>query len=215
MHTLYQFVVILLLLNNFGLLAANDMKTLIRLITAQGVLLALLLFSMPVSPDFTSCLAFSLAVLCIKGLAFPVLLRRTARRVINERQIVPYLGYNLSILIGAASLIFSLWLEARLPLGPGFFPFLLFPAAFTTVIAGFVLVVGRMKALTQVIGYLVAENGIFLLGLPLMAAEGGIWFELLILLDVLVAVFVMGIAVNHISNTFESLDVGRFCSLRD
>jgi len=119
------------------------------------------------------------------------------------------------MLAGILALIFSLWLEARLPVAPGLFPFLLFPAAFSTIFAGFVLIVGRRKALTQVIGYLAAENGIFLLSLPLMSAAGGFWFEMIILLDVLVAVFVMGIAINHISNAFDSLDVGRFCALKD
>ena len=58
-----------------------------------------------------------------------------------------------------------------------------------------------------------AENGIFLLGIPLMTA-GAVWFELTLLLDIFVAVFVMGIAINHISHTFESIDVG-FHDLRD
>ena len=215
MHVLFQAAVILLLLNNFGLLAARGMGMLIRLIAAQGVLLGVLLFSLPVHTDLAICLAFSLAVPAVKGLLFPLLLHRTTQKVIDEHRLVPYLGYNLSILAGIAALAFSFKLEALLPLTPGFFPFLLFPAAFTTIIAGCILVVGRMKALTQIIGYLIAENGIFLLGLPLMATDGGLWFELLILLDVLVAVFVMGIAINHTSSTFESLNVGRFCALRD
>ena len=63
-------------------------------------------------------------------------------------------------------------------------------------------------------GYLVTENGIFLLGTPLMSA-GAVWFELTLLLDLFVAVFVMGIAINHISSKFETIDVGRFRSLRD
>ena len=79
---------------------------------------------------------------------------------------------------------------------------------------GLVLVVGRVTALSQVMGYLVAENGIFLLGIPLMSA-GAIWFELTLLLDIFVAVFVMGIAINHINDTFESIDVNRFHNLRD
>jgi hydrogenase-4 component E len=214
MHILFQAAVLLLLLNNFGLLAARGMSMLIRLIAAQGILLALLLFSLPVHADLAPCLIFSLAVLAVKGLLFPRLLRRTAQKVIDEHRL-PHLGYNLSTLAGIAAFGFSFRLESLLPLTPGFFPFLLFPAAFTTIVAGCLLVVGRMKALTQVIGYLVAENGIFLLGLPLMAADGGLWFELLVLLDVLVAVFVMGIALNHINSTFESLNVGRFCALRD
>ena len=214
MNTLAQFVVILLLLNNFALLATSSIQTLIRLAAAQGMLLALLLAVLPVSPEFMHSLISCLAVLGIKGLCFPWLLGRTARRVVREPHLHPYIGYNLSILAGILALIFSLWLEARLPLAPGFFPFLLFPAAFSTIFAGFVLIVGRMRAITQVIGYLAAENGIFLLGLPLMS-EAGIWFEMLILLDVLVAVFMMGIAINHISSAFESINVERFSTLKD
>ena len=44
---------------------------------------------------------------------------------------------------------------------------------------------------------------------------GTVWFELALLLDVFVAVFVMGIAINHISDSFASIDVARFRSLRD
>ena len=215
MNTLSQFIIILLLLNNFALLATGNMKLLIRLTAAQGFLLAFLLLLMPVGRDFMHTVFFCLAVLGIKGLCFPWLLTRTLRRVIKEPQISPRIGYNLSILAGILALIFSLWLETRLPVAPGFFPFLLFPAAFSTIFAGFVLIVGRMKAITQVIGYLAAENGIFLLSLPLLSEAGGSWFEMLMLLDVLVAVFVMGIAINHISHVFESIDVGRFCALKD
>ena len=215
MNTLVQCVVILLLLNNFALLSSGSIKMLIRLAAAQGILLALLLVLMPIGQDFTHTLFFCLAVVGIKGLCLPWLLKRTARRVIKEPRPVPRLGYNLSILVGILALVFSLWLEARLPVLPDFFPFLLFPAAFSTIFTGFVLIVGRMKAITQVIGYLTTENGIFLLSLPLISEAGGFWFEMLILLDVLVAVFVMGIAINHISSAFESINVGRFCALKD
>jgi len=215
MHSPAQFVLILLLLNNFAMLSTGNMKMLIRLTAAQGMLLALLALLMPVSRDFTHTLLFCLAVLGIKGLCLPWLLRRTLNRVIREPRVSPRFGYNLSLLVGILSLVFSLWLETRLPVATGFFPFLLFPAAFTTIVAGFVLLVGRMRAITQVIGYLAAENGIFLLSLPLIATAGGFWLEMLVLLDVLVAVFVMGIAINHISNAFDSLNVGRFCALKD
>ena len=188
---------------------------LIRLTAAQGMLLALLALLMPISPNFTHTLLFCLTLIGIKGLCLPWLLRRTLRRVVKEAQLSPRFGYNLSILAGILALVFSLWLEAHLPVTPGLFPFLLFPTAFSTIVVGFVLIVGRRKAITQVIGYLAAENGIFLLSLPLISTAGGFWLEMLVLLDVLVAVFVMGIAINHISNAFDSLDVGRFCALKD
>lgn len=215
MNTLAQSVIILLLLNNFALLSRGNIRTLIRLMVAQGILLAFLLLVIPVVQSFIHTLFSCLAVFCIKGLFLPWLLTRTMRRVVKDPQIAPYISYNLSLLGGILALIFSLWLETHLPVAHGFFPFLLFPVAFSTIFAGFVLIVGRIKAITQVIGYLAVENGIFLLGLPLLSATGGFWFEMLILLDVLVAVFVMGIAINHISSTFASIDVGRFCALKD
>jgi hydrogenase-4 component E len=191
------------------------MKLLIRLIAAQGMLLALLPPLMPANQDFTPALLYCLAVFAIKGLCLPWLLRRGLRRAGGEARLAPPVGYILSLLAGIPVVIFSLWLELRLPLAPGFFPFPLFPAALGALFAGFVLLVGRRQALTQVIGYLAMENGIFLLGLPLLSGAGGVWFEMLILLDVLAVVFVMGIAIKHIGEAFESTDVGRFCALKD
>ena len=216
MTALFQFALVLLLLNNCTLLAVDRLRSLVCLTAFQGVLLAAVLafMSRPTGSDWTHILLLVGAVLAIKAVGFPWLLRRTLRRITADTQLTPYLSYSLSVVAGMAGLIFSLWLETRLPMAPGLFPPLLLPAALTTLFTGLLLVVGRMKALTQVIGYLVAENGIFLLGIPLMM-EGSVWFELSLLLDIFVAVFVMGIAINHINATFESIDVGRFCSLKD
>jgi hydrogenase-4 component E len=125
MHTLAQLAVILILLNNFALLATGNMKMLIRLTAAQGFLLALLLLVMPVGQDFAHTLFFCLAVLGIKGLCFPWLLGRIVRQAIKTPQLTPRFGYNLSLLAGVLALVFSLWLETRLPLASGFFPFLM------------------------------------------------------------------------------------------
>lgn len=218
MNTLFQLCLILLLCNNFTLLFVSRITLLIRLVAFQGALLATLLLLMPRSEsDITHALLLAGAVLLIKTIGFPWLLRRTLRHIVADTRLVPHLSYSLSVAAGLAALIFSLWLETRLPLTQatqGLFPPLLFPTALTTLFTGLLLVVGRMKALTQVVGYLVAENGIFLFGMPLMATATA-WFELSLLLDVFVAVFVMGIAINHINKTFDSIDVGRFCTLRD
>lgn len=216
MTVFFQIALIVLLLNNFVLLGVGRMRSLISLVAFQGCVLTaiLLLIPRPAGADVTHILLLACPLFAIKAVAFPYILRRTLKRVAADHYVTPYLSFTLSVLTGMAALIFSLWLESRLPMTQAIFPPLLLPAALTTLFTGLTLVVGRMKALTQVIGYLVAENGIFLLGLPLMLG-GSVWFELSILLDVFVAVFVMGIAINHINTTFESIDVGRFCSLRD
>ncbi|MBF0514747.1 MAG: hydrogenase-4 component E [Desulfovibrionaceae bacterium] len=210
---LFEPLMIALILTNLALLVTSRTGVLIRLIAAQGAILAFA----PLFPS--SNLPVHLALLClavfaIKAVAFPYLLSRTLRRIDADPLIEPYLGANLSAAAGIGGLLFSLWLEHRLPVPPGLFAPLLFPAALTTIFTGLILVVTRKNALTQVIGYLAAENGIFLFGAPL-SRQGSVWLELSILLDVFVGVFVMGIAIHHINKTFESIDVDRFCTLRD
>jgi hydrogenase-4 component E len=72
----------------------------------------------------------------------------------------------------------------------------------------------RSKAITQVVGYLILENGIFVFGLsqvervPFLVEAG-------VLLDIFVGVFIMGIVVFHINREFDSLDSARLTELRD
>jgi hydrogenase-4 component E len=68
--------------------------------------------------------------------------------------------------------------------------------------------------LNQVVGYLVLENGVYLFGL-ILAPEVPLLVELGILLDVFVAVFVMGIAIFHISREFDHLEMDQLTTLKD
>lgn len=215
MSTYLQLGIILLILNNFAMLGTHRLPSLIKLVTAQGILLSLLLLIPGPRGIHLHAIILSLAILAIKGICLPKLLFSTFHKVEVDTFLSPHISYAMSVGAGILGLIFSLWLEAQLlPSISPFFPPLLIPAALTTLFSGLILVVGRTRAITQVIGYLAAENGIFLLGIPMMSS-GSTWFELTILLDVLAAVFVMGIAINHINATFESINIGRFCSLHD
>ena len=95
-----------------------------------------------------------------------------------------------------------------LPLAPEHVGSLLVPASLATVLTGFIMLTTRRKAITQVVGYLVLENGIFIIGLLLHEAMPFL-VEVGVLLDLLVGIFVMGIVINHISREFQSLDVDR------
>ncbi|WP_297218551.1 hydrogenase-4 component E [uncultured Desulfovibrio sp.] len=208
MSTLFQILIFGLALNDLALMGVPYFRGLIRMVTLQGFLLSGLLLAQGHA-------ALALAVLAIKGFILPILLDRTRRRIGADPRLTQRFGCVWATLLGMAGLVFSLWLEASLPLLPrGFFPPLLLPVGLTTLFCGLIMVVSRVTALSQVIGYLVAENGIFLLSMPLMTSSA-IWFEMTLLLDIFVAVFVMGIVINHINNTFESIDVNRFHNLRD
>jgi len=88
------------------------------------------------------------------------------------------------------------------------------PASFATVLTGFLVLTTRRKAITQVVGYLTLENGVFVFGLLLVEAIPFL-VEFGVLLDLLVAVFVMGIIMNHIQREFSSLSTEHLTSLRE
>ena len=199
----------LLVFSNFLLLGTARVVQMTKYTALQGFLLAALLFHSGHS-------ILTLAVLIIKGIILPGMLWRTQKKMPPESLICPHRLVALDVIAGMAGLAFAFWLDARLgsELTHNLFPKLFLPLGLTTLFCGLILIIGRIKAITQVIGYLAAENGIFLLGMPLMT-QGTTWFELALLLDVFVAVFVMGIAINRISDSFASMDVDRFSNLHD
>ncbi|MBQ4615641.1 MAG: hydrogenase-4 component E [Mailhella sp.] len=213
MYSLFQLVILLLLITDLVVLWSGRILMLIRLSAIQGMLIAALLL-LPVNGVLDGEHIFlAMAVFALKGVGFPMFLRHTCHKLGIEPMVRLRLGRVFPLLAGLICLAFSLWLEDRIPEAQ-LFPALLLPVALTTLFTGLIVVVSCAKALTQVIGYLVAENGIFILGIPLMT-EGSMWFELSILLDVFAAIFVMAIAINHINSAFASIDLAHFRNLRD
>jgi hydrogenase-4 component E len=88
------------------------------------------------------------------------------------------------------------------------------PVALFTSLAGLFLIVSRKKALTQVLGYLVLENGIYAFGVGVVQGTPML-VELGVLLDVFVAVFVMGITIFHINRQFDHIDTDQLATLKD
>jgi hydrogenase-4 component E len=91
---------------------------------------------------------------------------------------------------------------------------ILIPVAMFTVIIGLFIIVSRKKAITQVLGYLAMENGIYAFGAA-FALQEPLVVEMGVLLDVFVGVFVMGIAIYHISREFDHIDTDRLSALKD
>lgn len=209
-----QAALALVVITNFALLGAERQRLCIRLIAVQGLVLGL----MPVlayagSPD-PQLIGMAAMFLLIKGIMLPILLFRTYRQLPALQPPAPYVGYSACALLGVVGLALSMWLGEQLELAANPLFSLIFPIGMSTILAGLLLIVTRREALSQLFGYLVLENGIYLLGTP-MAEHGSLWLELSILLDILVAAFVMGVAIHHINRVFHSTDVDRIASLRD
>ena len=82
------------------------------------------------------------------------------------------------------------------------------------MLAGFILLTTRLKAISLVVGYLVLENGVFLFGLLLLEAMPFL-VEIGVLLDLFVGIFIITIIIHHISREFSSLDTRRLTALKE
>lgn len=204
----------LIVLTNLCLPAAERQRLCMRLLAMQGFILGLMPLAVYSGPLDAHILGVTAAFTFIKGVLLPLLLLRTYRKLPPQPPTTPYIGNTLCVLAGLGGFVFSLWLNENLEVVANPLFHLVFPVAASTVFTGLLLIVTRKKALTQMFGYLVMENGIYLMGVP-MAQSDAIWLEMTILLDLLAGVFVMGIAVHHIHRAFDSTDVDRFSSLRD
>jgi hydrogenase-4 component E len=198
---------------NLVALASSRLPSIIRAAALQGMVLgALPLF---LEHEFNVLVALvALGTVAAKGFVIPGLLRRALRAANIDREVEPLIGFIPSLLLGAAATIGAVALAEALPLQPEHRGLLLVPGAFATVVSGFLLLMGRTKAISQVCGYLLLENGIYLFGLLLIRATPLI-VEAGILLDLTVAVFVIGIIVDRIQREFDTLDTRELTSLRE
>jgi hydrogenase-4 component E len=205
-------LLICVVLIDLALLAMSRLVTLVRIAALQGVLIgALTLYVDGADP---ASILTATASLLLKGIVFPFMLMRAMREARINREVESYIGLNLSIIIGLALLALSLWLGSKLPLPVPVASTLIVPVALFTILAGLFLIVGRLKALTQIVGYLVLENGIYIFGLAISHQSPWI-VELGILLDVFVAVFIMGVITYQINREFDHIDTNQLTDLKD
>jgi len=149
----------------------------------------------------------------LKALILPYYLNRMRINLNVTREIEPYINNATSLIVAGLLVLLAyaitrpLVLVSSLPTRSGI------PLAMGLIFVGLFVVLSRKKALTQIIGFMVLENGIVLLaalgtyGIPLIV-------ELGVFLDVLMGFLVMQVLVYHIHGTFESIDVDQLNQLK-
>lgn len=205
-------VFVLLILTAFVFLGSGRLQFSIRTLAVQGVLLGLIPLMDKSSGLWTRISILAILSITIKGFVLPYFLNRAVRqsKVLYEDN--PYVGFMPSMLVGILCLGGAFWLAARLPFLDSTQPRMAVAVSLFNVFVGLFVIISRRKALTQVLGYLVLENGVYIFGAA-FAVEVPLLVELGVLLDVLVAVFVMGIMIFHISKSFDHIDTDQLSTL--
>lgn len=213
MTTFLDGIFIALILLNFLILGKASLRGVIRVVSAQGVILGILPLLLTSHLDLR-LIVVVLGTTTLKGVILPRMLVRALEELSIRREVEPFISFPVSLIMGALGTVFAMFVAHRLPLALGPESDLLTSASLSTVLTGFLVLTTRRKALTQVLGYLVLENGIFIFGL-LMLESLPFLVEVGVLLDLFVAIFVMGIVIHHINREFATESTERLTALKD
>lgn len=206
-------LVIVALALNFFALAVSRLRALIDAVAWQGMVIGILpLF---VHPDIgVRGWLLMAGTIALKGFVIPRFLVHAMREANIQHEVTPFINFMASLLLGAFGTGLAIVFSSTVELAPEHQGSLLVPAAFATIWTGFLILTTRKKAITQVVGYLLLENGIFLFGLLLLEAMPFL-VEIGVLLDLFTGVFVMGIIVHHINREFASISTEHLAELKE
>jgi hydrogenase-4 component E len=220
-----QFVdplLILVLALNFVALGVSRIRAAINAVALQGILLGTLPLLVHSELDWVNLLEWAnlrtillvVVMIVLKGFGIPALLFHAMREAEIQHEVTPVINFMSSLLLGAIGTGLAMIFSSTLPLAEAHKDLLIVPASLATVWTGFLILITRKKAITQVVGYLILENGIFLFGLLLLEAMPFL-VEVGVLLDLFTGVFVMGIIIHHINREFASINTEHLTELKE
>jgi hydrogenase-4 component E len=204
----------LLLLLSFAMLAQRRIVALVNLLALQGTLLfiATLLLAWRTS-DHNLYISAGLT-LGLKVIFLPWLLHRLIRRLGVYWDTEPLLNITGTMLVGVLVVIFSFGLAQPISALASTATRNSIGIAVAVILIAFLTMITRRKAMSQVVGFLSMENGLFFgamsatYGMPMVV-------ELGVALDVLVAMLVLGVFFFQIRDQFDSLDLKNFETLKE
>jgi len=208
------FLAAFVLLTAFGMLVQRRMTGLIHLFTWQGLFLSISTAVVGYVAGQRHLYISSVLTLSLKVILLPYILHVLVRRLRIHREIETVVNVPLTMLIGVALVIFSYHLMAPVRELSTLVTRSVLAIALATVMIGLLMMITRRHAVTQIIGFLAMENGLFFAatsatyGMPLVV-------ELGVALDILIAAFIFGIFFFHIHTTFDSLDVEQMAKLKE
>ena len=204
----------LLLLLSFAMLAQRRIVNLVNLLALQGTLLLIATLLIAWRTHQAHLYVSAALTLALKVVFLPWLLHRLIRRLGVYWDSDPLLNIPVTTLVGLAVVVFAFGLAQPISALASTATRNSIGIALAVVLLSFITMITRRKAMSQVVGFLSMENGLFFgamsatYGMPMVVEFG-------VALDVLVAVLVLGIFFFQIREQFDSLDLHHLEALRE
>lgn len=191
---------------------ANRLLTYIRILVLQGFLLFAITFFELKQINLANLIFILLETIIFKAVAVPIFLNYIIRRNKITRIAEPFIPNFISLLI--VTLIIILNFVLAYSAKEFFVSKLFFVTALSTLFVGLYLIITRRKIITHVMGYIVMENGVFVLSIAI-GNEMPMLVNLGIMLDIFASVLILGIFFNKIGDVIKDPDVGLLRNLKD
>ncbi|MBW2591370.1 MAG: NADH-quinone oxidoreductase subunit K, partial [Deltaproteobacteria bacterium] len=194
-------LVLLSVLFAFG---SSRLPVLIKVLAFQGVVVSLVpLF---IGHDLSGWgILFTLVTMTIRGIIIPFCIYLAIKKVAIHREVEPIIGYHASLLAGLGLIVAATYISHKFDITSISTSTLLLPASITLLVAGMFLLMARRNAIAMVLGYIMMENGIYLVGTTFSVRARHI-VEFGILLDVLAGVMIMAVILQNIKQKFDDVD---------
>ena len=203
----------LVLLSILFSFVSNRLPGLIKIVAFQGVAVSIIPFFIGHDMSFNQVL-FTLSTTLIRGVGIPLSIYLAIRKIAIKREVQPIIGYHASIFCGLGLIVGATLISRQLHIPSALAYTLLFPTAIALPVTGMFLLMARRNAIAMVIGYIMMENGIYLVG-SIFSLRVLHTVEFGILLDVLAGVMIMAIIFRNIKQTFDDVDTALLRTLKE
>jgi hydrogenase-4 component E len=205
-------LLITFLITLFYVAIANRLLTYVKVLAFQGVLLFGVVFIQLSEINTVNLILILMETIFFKSLAVPIFLAYILKRNKLTRESEPYLSNFISLIIVTGICILTILLVNSIK--DTQLDKIFFVVALASIFTGTYFIVSRRKIITHVMGYLIVENGVFILSLAL-GSEMTMLVNTGIMMDIFVSVLVLGIFANRIGDTFEAMSVDNLTNLKD
>jgi hydrogenase-4 component E len=212
--SIFSFMAIASLLLAFVMLGSRWLNNYLYAFAAESWVIAGLSAAVGFYSGFPELYLIAILTALFRGLFLPYLIWRIIRRLSVTREIHEILQPSSALVAGALSVIFSLTVAYHIGQSlslAGTVAVLALTVLLSMKLIGFLMLAVRHEALSQILGLLVLENGIFL-GAQILVPGMPVLIEIMILFDLLIVVACFGVLVRylvaHVGST-SSLDLNR------
>jgi hydrogenase-4 component E len=191
---------------------ANRIITYVRVLALQGFILFAVTFMQLKDIQTWNLILILLETIVFKAIAVPLFLGYLIKRNKMTRETEPYLPHFISLIITTMIVVITVLLANSIQ--DPHLDKIFFIVSLSTLFTGLYFIASRKKIITHVLGYLMIENGVFVLSLA-VGNEMPNLVNLGIMLDVFASVLILGIFLNKIGDVFKAADVDQLSNLKD